>query len=367
MIMSRVRRTIAVARMWEHLHNVRSIWTILVTSRPITRFAVVLLFAIASSSARSEESLPPLSTPDVATVVYPDGRPPTKEEVELGKLLFFDKRLSINERISCATCHNPDFGFSDGLARSYGAKDDRVHRNAPSLYNLAWAPTFFWDGRAKSLEEQALVPIQAPNEMGLEIIELVKRLNSVQKYQDAFAKVYPKIGITDKTIAKAIASFERTLVSHRSPFDRYLAGDKHAMSDEQIRGMQLFSDKNRGNCMACHNGPNFTDYKFHNIGLPGEDQGRAVIAPTEAVSRGAFKTPSLRNVAATAPYMHDGSLGSLEQVVVFYNGVEGVLRPAGTDPLMKHDLDLSEGEVRDIVTFMSALSDPVPIDRPVQP
>lgn len=326
-----------------------------------------MLVVMTCSTGNAEEEFPPLATPDPATIPYPGGRIPTAAEVELGRLLFFDTRLSHNQRISCATCHNPDFGFSDGHTTGFGHRDNRLRRNSPSLFNLAWSTSFFWDGRASTLEEQALMPIKDPEEMGLPIPELVKRLEAVPAYQDRFAAVYPKERINPATIAKAIASFERTLVSRRSPFDRYLAGDKNAMSEEQIRGMRLFQDKHRTNCMACHSGPNFTDNKFHNLGLPGNDLGRWEVSEEEPAHRGAFKTPSLRNVALTAPYMHDGSQATLEQVIIFYNGTEGTPRPAGTDPLMRSTMDMGQGEMRDLVTFLSALTDPVPVERPTPP
>jgi cytochrome c peroxidase len=300
-----------------------------------------------------------LSSPDPTSIDYPDGSPPSAEEVDLGKTLFFDPRLSSNQTISCASCHNPDLGFSDGLATSLGSHGNHLARNAPHLYNLAWSKALFWDGRATTLEEQALGPITAVGEMGMKIEDLIVRLDTVPYYHAAFAKVYPDGNLIAGNIARAIASFERTIISVNSPFDRYRKGDHAAMSPEAVRGMDLF--KGKANCIACHSGPNFTDDSFHNLGMHGTDPGRAKIMP--GTPFGAFKTPGLRNVLLTAPYMHDGSIPSLAEVVNFYD--RGGDAP-GSDPLIK-PLKLDDGERRDLVAFLGALTDPVRIERPKIP
>lgn len=302
----------------------------------------------------------PIGTPDLDDIEYPDDEPHSAAEVELGKVLFFDNRLSVNQQQSCATCHNPDLGFGDGMAQGLGTMGGILGRNTPHIYNLAWNVTFFWDGRAGSLEEQALGPIEAAGEMNMPLDQLIPRLEAVEYYQKAFKSVYGN-GITKENIGKAIAAFERTLVSINSPFDQYLAGNQEAMRPEAVRGMKLFDGK--ANCTKCHDGPNFTDNSFHDIGVKGSDPGREKISG-DASQRRAFKTPGLRNVIFTAPYMHDGSEGSLEDVVRFYN--RGGDRKEGLSNLIE-PLNLTEQEIADIVAFMGALTDAIIVERPKVP
>lgn len=302
-----------------------------------------------------------LGTPDPATIEYPDGAPHAAAEVLLGKTLFFDTRLSQNRTQSCATCHNPELGFGDGMSLGLGAEGKRVGRNTPHLYNLAWNPVFFWDGRAASLEEQALGPIQAAGEMNMPIGLLIDRLQVVPWYREQVKAIYGSDKVTPEHVGKAIAAFERTLVSNNSPFDRYQAGDRNAMSPSAVRGLALFQGK--AGCTKCHDGPNFTDSSFHNVGVKGADAGRAKIV-NEASLHGAFKTPGLRNTALTAPYMHDGSEPSLEAVVRFYN--RGGDEKKNRDPLIR-ELKLSAQDEADLVAFMGALTDPLRVDRPTIP
>lgn len=315
-----------------------------------------LIFLVQATTVLAE----PIGTPDLDDIEYPEEEAPSKAEVELGKVLFFDNRLSVNEQQSCATCHNPELGFGDGMAGGLGTMGGTLGRNTPHIYNLAWNVTFFWDGRAGSLEEQALGPIEAAGEMNMPLEKLIPRLETVEYYQKTFAAVYGN-GITKENIGKAIAAFERTLNSMNSPFDQYMAGNKAAMGPEAIRGMKLFEGK--ANCTKCHDGANFTDNSFHDIGVKGDDMGRAVISGDASQNR-AFKTPGLRNVIFTAPYMHDGSEGSLEEVVRFYN--RGGDRKDGISNLIK-PLNLTEQEIADIVAFMGALTDPVIVERPEIP
>ena len=217
-----------------------------------------------------------LGTPDRDDIEYPDDEAPSAQEVNLGKVLFFDTRLSSNEKQSCATCHNPDLGFGDGLDFSIGTMGARVGRNAPHIYNLAWSSIFFWDGRSHSLEDQAMGPIAAAGEMNLPLDKLLPRLTSVPFYVDEFKSVYGN-GITLDNIGRAIAAFERTIISDNSAFDKYIAGDKAAMSPSAIKGLALF--KGKANCTDCHDGVNFTDDSFHNIGVSATstDMGRAAV------------------------------------------------------------------------------------------
>lgn len=320
----------------------------------------IFCFSFFSASFLSAQTVfKSLGTPDPEDIEYPDGAPPEDAEIRLGKTLFFDTRLSGNGQMSCATCHNPQFGFSDGQRVSLGANGNKLRRNTPHLYNLAWGTIFFWDGRAKTLEDQALMPVASHDEMNMPLDKLIGKLKTVKFYQDNFQKVYPDAGLTEKTLASAIASFERTIVSRNSPFDMYLQGDKQAISPAAVRGIKLFQGK--ANCIACHQGPNLTDDSFHNIGITGADQGRAEILKNPYFS-GAFKTPGLRNVALTAPYMHDGSVDTLKDVIRFYN----LGGNKGADPLIK-PLHLTEEEMDDLVAFLNSLTEPVNIALPQIP
>ncbi len=301
-----------------------------------------------------------LGVPDPATIDWPDGEAPAPALVELGRTLFFDQRLSENQQQSCATCHNPDLGFGDGQAKGMGTHGNRLGRNTPHLYNLAWSKALFWDGRATTLEEQALGPIQAKGEMGMDLPGLLVRLSTAPVYQQNFTAAFGTAGIDAPRIAAAIAAYERTIVSNHSAIDRYAQGDDHAMGPEARRGMALFVGK--ANCIACHSGPNFTDDSFHNLGLRDVDRGGAVIV-AGALAEKAFKTPGLRNVALTGPYLHDGSETSLEGVVRFYNRGGDTPTP---DALVRK-LDLSDVEVADLVAFLGALTDPVATTRPAIP
>ena len=301
----------------------------------------------------------PLGVPDKDNIEYPDDEEHSPEEIALGKTLFFDPRLSINKTQSCASCHNPDLGFGDGLKFSLGAMGKPVGRNTPHIYNLAWNLEFFWDGRAKSLEHQALGPIEAEGEMNMPLEKLTARLRTVKYYRDNFKKVYNDDKIEANNIAKAIAAFERTIIVDDTPFDRYMKGKKEAMSPSAIRGMKLFTGTAR--CNICHDGPNFTDNSYHNIGVGDKDIGRGKDIKTQI---GAFKTPGLRNVTLTAPYMHDGSEGTLEDVIRFYN--RGGNGSPKTSKIIKK-LNLTEAEIMDLVAFMGALTQPLDIPRPIIP
>ena len=316
--------------------------------------AMVLLLIFWTTYGFSSD---PIGIPDPYDIEYPNDEEHSDYEIYLGKVLFFDNRLSFNNKQSCATCHNPDLGFGDGLKKGRGAKGDVLERNTPHLYNLAWNSTFFWDGRSTTLEEQALIPISSPKEMNMPIDVLTPKLLNVPYYQKMFRMVYGDEGITKNTIARALAAFERSIVVDDTPFDRYMKGDKIAMSSAQIRGMQLFQNKAR--CTECHDGPNFTNEAFHNIGVGGDDAGRMKI--DKSANFGAFKTPGLRNVLLTAPYMHDGSIGTLEEVIDFYD--KGGTHKENLDKLMK-PLDLTDNEKADLIAFLGALTSPLEIKRP---
>lgn len=299
-----------------------------------------------------------------AKVPQPAGNITTPERVELGRQLFFDPRLSGSNFISCATCHNPALGWSDGQRTAIGHGMQVLGRATPTILNTAYQRTQFWDGRAATLEEQALGPIVAAGEMNQPLDELVNELNAIPGYVSSFASAYPGEKITPQTIAKAIAAFERTIIAGESRFDRWLAGAEGAMSKEELWGFVVF--KGKGNCTACHSGHNFADDKFHNIGLKGEDNpGRFAIDPNPAL-KGAFKTPTLRDVALTAPYMHNGAHATLEEVVDHYN--EGGFKNGGTPSEEMKPLNLSKEDKRALVAFLKTLTgDPVAITVPRLP
>lgn len=285
-------------------------------------------------------------------IPFPKDNPYTPAKAALGKMLFFDTRLSRDNNLSCASCHNPSFGWEVPFAKAIGAGGKPLGRHAPTTLNQAWSRNLFWDGRATTLEVQAKGPIEAAVEMDLPMHVAVDRLKGVQGYVSAFAKAYPGEGITQASILKAIATYERTIVTGDTPFDRWVRGDARAMSDSAKRGFAVFNGP--GNCAACHSGWNFTDDKFHDIGIAKVDKGRMGVTNSPSDAH-AFKTPSLREIAARAPYMHDGSLQSLTSVIGHYVG-GGIQRPS-LSPLVK-PLKLSAQDIQDLEAFMRSLSSP---------
>jgi cytochrome c peroxidase len=279
---------------------------------------------------------------------------PNPDRVELGRLLFFDPRLSARGTMSCASCHNPALGWADGLPRAFGNDMQPLVRATPTLVNVAFNKTQMWDGRKPSLEEQALAPLLSPAEQNLTPEELTARVRGIAGYPPLFERAYPGEAIGPATVAKAIASFERTLLSADSSFDRWQLGDERAVSEPAKRGFALFTGK--AQCVLCHQAPNFTDDGFHNIGLEGngeeEDVGRYAHKKV-AVLKGAFKTPTLRDIDATAPYMHNGRYRTLEEVVDHYDRGGDV---RGNLSANIHPLDLAPAEKADLVAFMKSLT-----------
>lgn len=285
----------------------------------------------------------------------PADNPLTVAKVELGGQLFFDPRLSADDTVSCATCHNPVMGFTDGRPTSMGVKGQVGGRSAPTFINLAYAPNgVFWDGRAKSLEDQAKGPIANPIEMANTHEAVVARLNRISGYRDQFQAVFGSADITIDNVAKAIAAFERTAISGNSPWDRFLKGDATALSEPAKRGWTLF--QNKANCIRCHAGFNLTDNGYHNLGVgfdkPNPDPGRYAVTNAEE-DKGRFKTPTLREITYTAPYMHDGSARTLEEVIDFYN--RGGTKNPQLDPEVK-PLNLTAQEKADLVAFLKSLN-----------
>lgn len=287
-------------------------------------------------------------------VKHPEDNPSTPAKVALGKRLFFDPRLSGDGKQSCATCHIPALGWADGRPTGVGFEGKVLSRNTPTVLNSAHYSTFFWDGRASSLEEQALGPLFNPDEMNTTPEKLATTLAKAQDYRQPFQEAFGTEPTVDGA-AKALAAFQRALNSSDSPFDRWVRGDRDAMSPAAKRGLRLFMGK--ADCTACHKGPTLSDDKFHNIGIPGSgttDKGRFDVT-RDPNDLGAFRTPGLRNVALTGPYMHDGSIKTLRETVTHYEDFDPTF--PNLDPLVeKHDL--TEQEIDDIVAFMEALTDP---------
>jgi cytochrome c peroxidase len=277
----------------------------------------------------------------------PDANPLSKTQIARGKRLFNDRRLSRDRSTACSSCHAPRRAFSTAKPISIGVFDRRGHRNVPALVNRGYGRAFFWDGRVMSLEEQVLRPIQDPAEMDLSLSEASAR-----------------VGLPVEEISRALASYIRSILSGNAPFDRYVNGDRRALSRDQLAGLLIFRGK--GNCTACHVGPTFSDERFHNTGIawapdPGGptraagrflDEGRAAITGRPE-DRGAFKTPTLREVGRTSPYMHDGSMPTLEAVVDFYD--EGGRRNPSIDPEIR-PLKLAADERRALVAFLGSLT-----------
>lgn len=282
----------------------------------------------------------------------------TAAKIDLGKKLYFDPRLSADGTVSCASCHDPEKGFADDEPFSKGIKGQKGGRNSPTTLNRLHSAAQFWDGRAKSLEEQALGPVQNPVEMGNTVPSMIASVNKIAGYRPLFKAAFGSEEITAERVAKAIAAFERTLLSGNSPYDRFQAGEAEALSEPARRGMGVFMGK--GNCHECHSLPNFTDEAYHNLGIgmdkPNPDLGRFNVTKNEK-DKGAFKTPTLRQVAETAPYLHDGSVKTLEEVVELYN--KGSVPNPYLDEKMK-PLGLTAEERADLVAFLKSLSGEAP-------
>ena len=279
----------------------------------------------------------------------------TEAKVELGKMLFFEPRISGSGVISCATCHNPALGWTDRIPRATGHAAQVGERNTPTVLNSGFFGAQFWDGRAADLEAQALGPIEADIEMNMSLDDAITRLKGFKEYQDAFARAYGGNGekqITPNNVAHAMASFQRTLNTPNSTFDRYLSGDLNALTEQQKRGMALFADSG---CGACHSGPAMTDSYFHVIKVPGStDLGRFLVTKNEA-DKHAFKTPTLRNVAVTYPYFNNGGTATLEEAV----------QVMGKEMLGR---EYKKNQVADIVAFLHSLTGEMPhIEIPALP
>jgi cytochrome c peroxidase len=323
-------------------------------------------------------------------VPVPEDNPLTREKVELGMLLFFDARLSADGSLACVSCHLPDQGWATQTPLSPAYPTNMERRISPTLVNVAYNKALLWDGRAASLEKQALGPIQNPLHMNQNMDLLIEKLNALPDYAERFQNVFGS-SANPESLGKALAAFQRTLVTRHAPFDRYMMGEKQAMAESAVRGMALFRGKAR--CILCHNGPNFTDSQFHNLGVPDapllthplvqasirfdakrmqvpefaqvkEDLGRYLVTKEEK-DRGAFKTPTLRNVAQRDPYMHNGAFHALEEIIDFYD--QGGGASARKSPLVQ-PLALTAAEKRDLLEFLQALTGEVqPLPQAASP
>lgn len=308
--------------------------------------------ALGSGAGAADDARAAFARP--AGVPFPAENPYAPAKARLGKRLFFDTRLSGDGSRSCATCHDPAEAFQDALPRGAGNDGAPLARRTPALADLAWGERFFWDGRAATLEDQVAGPITAPREMHARLDEIVARLAADPDYPALFRAAFPEAPRVDAAnLARAIATFERTIVTGESAFDRYVAGDEEAIGPDAKRGFALFTGK--AGCVQCHAGWQMTDHAFYDVGLPQgaeADRGRGAVLNQTALDH-AFKTPSLRNVAARAPYMHDGSLATLEDVVAHY--ADGLARRATLAPELATPIKLNAGERADLVAFLQTL------------
>jgi cytochrome c peroxidase len=286
------------------------------------------------------------------TIPFPDDNPYTESKARLGRMLFFDPIVSGSGTRSCATCHNPSLSWQDNLPRGIGENQEPMPVRTPTLLNVAWVPKLAWDGHFRDLESVAFGPISSPKIMNMPEDVLVERLSAIPGYTKAFRAAFGSGAVTRRKIELALATFERTIVSGEAPFDRWIAGDERAISDAAKRGFDLFNGK--ANCAACHSGWSFSDASFHDIGTAtGADLGRGRIFPTSVKLHYAFKTPTLRDVARRAPYMHDGSVPTLEAVIDLYDK-GGIDRPSRAEEIKP--LGLTAQEKADLIAFLRTLT-----------
>ncbi|MBR9756975.1 MAG: cytochrome-c peroxidase [Algicola sp.] len=347
-------------------------------------FYIIIYLLLSTCSSSSDGDYTPVNSPtplpleipqvfedNIIPPVLPVNNPQTVEGVALGKKLFFDPILSVDFSQACASCHKPQKAFTDDNTFSTGVNGDLGRRNSMPLFNLAWnyEENFFWDGRSFHLEHQAMQPVKDPTEMANTWNEVVSRLSNHSEYPALFKAAFGQQDITKQLVAKAIAQFERTLISANSKFDNYLLGQATLTPQEQ-NGLNVFMDEDRGDCFHCHGNPNnplWTDNAFHNNGLDATflDNGLGDVTGDPA-DNGKFKSPSLRNLAYTAPYMHDGRFTTLDEVINHYS--EGLQNSPTIDPLMKKvnqgGVQLSPQDKADLKAFLLTLSDPSFINNP---
>jgi cytochrome c peroxidase len=285
-------------------------------------------------------------------IPYPKDNPYSEAKLALGRMLFFDPILSGSGSRSCASCHNPGLSWADGQPRAVGLSLEQLPLRTPTLLGVAWIPKLGWNGRFRDLESVAMTPITAPKMMNLPETLLIERLAAIPGYVDAFKNTFGEAQINQGKIEQALATFERSIMPTRAPFDRWINGDKTAIDKSAQRGFGLFNGK--ANCAACHKGWALTDASFHDIGsAKNDDLGRGNLFPSSVTLRYAFKTPTLRDVARRAPYMHDGSLPTLDAVIDLYDR-GGIDRPSRAPEV--RPLDLTKGEKADLIAFLQTLT-----------
>jgi len=312
--------------------------------------AVVGAGISASAEAPADREGWKLKFQRAAEIPFPDDDPYSEAKAKLGRLLFFDPILSGAKTHACATCHKPGLSWGDGLAHAIGVKP--LPLRAPTLLNVAWTPKLGWDGHFRDLESVAFGPLTNPANMNISEDMLIKRLTAIPGYVDAFDAAFGEGDVSKRKIELALATFERTIVSGEAPFDRWIKGDKAAINAAAQRGFDLFVGK--AHCVACHSGWAFTDGSFHDIGTAKNgDIGRGKLFPTSVKLHYAFKTPTLRDAARRAPYMHDGSVPTIEAVIDLYDR-GGIDRPSRSELI--EPLNLSKQEKADLVAFLQTLN-----------
>ncbi|WP_322097436.1 cytochrome c peroxidase [Pelagibius sp. Alg239-R121] len=284
-------------------------------------------------------------------IPFPSGTPYSPQLATLGKMLFFDPRLSSTGSMNCVSCHTPSFGYEAPVEQAVGAGGQALPRHANTLLNMAWVAPLFWDGRAANLEQQAVGPITSPLEMAGDFDDIVAQLSEIEEYRSWFDKLFPDEGVSRDSILTAIATYERTIVSGWAPFDRWVDGDEDAVGDDAKRGFAVFNGK--AQCSNCHTGWNFTDNAFHDIGMGDEDRGRGVLDADSQKAQYAFKTPGLRDLTLRAPFMHNGALADLESVIMHYES-GGMGRPSAS-PMMQ-PFELTDDEREDLLAFLRSLT-----------
>jgi cytochrome c peroxidase len=294
----------------------------------------------------------------IGDIPVPEDNPMKPEVLELGQALFFDPRLSGNNQVSCATCHDPNVGYGDAKPTFDKYTGGNGARNSPTVVNSGYYNSNFWDGRAASLEEQAVGPIQNSDEMNQPLNELINELSAIKGYQERFQAAFNE-GITEQSIAKALAAFQRQIVVKDTPYDRFLEGDTEALTKQELSGLRLFTGK--AFCVTCHNGPNLSDNNFYNIGLNTKDEGRKAVTGQEG-DLGRIRTPGLYGITHTAPYMRDGSLATLEEVIDYYDR-GGDSHPNKSFFIQKFmsPIGLTDQEKADLLAFLKTLGGEPPI------
>jgi cytochrome c peroxidase len=337
--------------------------------RSLVRWVCAAFIAGTAAGGLAAIAAQPRQAPDLAAVKaafrrpaaipFPADNPFSETKRALGETLFHDKGLSVDGSTACATCHIQDKAFSDGRERGKGVSGQRLGRHTPSLWNLAWTHLLFWDGRARDLEQQVFGPLESPDEMAQPKDPLIARLAADPQYQAEFARAFPENRkVSADNLAKAIATYERTLVSPPTRFDRWVEGDESALTAQEIDGFKLFTGK--AGCANCHTGYALTDGNFYDVGLPDADRGRGAVLHLAAADH-AFKTPSLRELKRSMPYMHDGSLATLDDVLMHYE--HGIAERKTVAPDLVRPLTLTAAERAALLAFLGTLSseqDPQP-------